>query len=67
MTAMQKLEARFVEKGINVGIERGIEKGRQSTMLEMAKNMLHQLHLSIDLVQKATGMNRKDLERLSSH
>jgi predicted transposase/invertase (TIGR01784 family) len=52
MTAARQLERR--------GMERGIEKGRQ----EVARNMLVKLRLDIDTVQKATELNKEELQKI---
>ena len=52
MRAVQQLE------------ERGEERGRQTRNLEIAKKMLRQLHLGVEVVQQATGLSRQEIARL---
>ena len=40
------------------------QQGRQVKALDIAKNMLFQLHLGMDVVQKATGLTGKELKNL---
>ncbi|XWN34762.1 MAG: Rpn family recombination-promoting nuclease/putative transposase [Roseivirga sp.] len=42
------------------------QEGMQIRSLEIAKNMLWQLHLGMDVVQKATGLSREELERIKT-
>ncbi|MEL6152755.1 MAG: hypothetical protein AAFQ78_01890 [Bacteroidota bacterium] len=40
-------------------------KGFCTKAFDIAKNMLHQLHMGIDKVQQATGLSRIELERIA--
>ena len=40
------------------------QEGRQEEKLGIARNMLHQLHLGVDVVQQATGLSKQELARL---
>ena len=40
------------------------QQGMQTKSLEIAKNMLRQLHLGIEVVQQVTGLSRQELDRL---
>ena len=42
----------------------GRQQGMQTKSLEIARNMLHQLHLGIEVVQQVTGLSRQELDRL---
>ena len=53
-----------VRQGIEQGVQQGIEQGVQQEKLGIARNMLHQLHLGIEVVQQATGLSRQELARL---
>ena len=53
-----------VRQGIEQGVRQGIEQGVQQEKLGIARNMLHQLHLGIEVVQQATGLSRQELARL---
>jgi predicted transposase YdaD len=44
--------------------QEGRQEGRQIRNLEMAKNMLFELHLGEDIVQKATGLSREEVSKL---
>ena len=46
------------------GKEEGMQKGMQQEKVEIAKNMLCNLHLDIDVVQKATGLASEALRKL---
>ena len=54
-----------VQQGVQQGIQQGVQQGRQEGMqtrsLEIAKNMLHQLGLDIEVVEQATGLSRQEL------
>ena len=52
------------EKLIQQGIQQGVQQGIQTRSLEIAKNMLLNLHLGMDVVQKATGLSSKELKKL---
>ena len=52
------------EKGREEGRKEGRKEGIEQEKLEIARNMLHQLHLSVDVVQKATGLSKQELARL---
>ena len=43
-----------------------MQKGMKTKAMEIAENMLFQLHLGIEEVKKATGLSRKALERLQA-
>ena len=45
-------------------IQEGRQEGRQEEKLGIARNMLHQLHLGLEVVQQATGLSRQELARL---
>ena len=45
-------------------IQEGVQQGVQQEKLGIARNMLHQLHLGIEVVQQATGLSRQELARL---
>ena len=51
-------------EGMQQGMQQGIQQGMQARSLEIARNMLHQLHLGIEVVQQATGLSRQELARL---
>ena len=44
--------------------QEGIQEGIQQEKLGIARNMLHQLHLGVDVVQQATGLSKQELARL---
>ena len=46
------------------GVQQGIQQGMQCRDLEIARQMLLHLHLSMDVTQKATGLSREVLEKL---
>ncbi|MEL6413291.1 MAG: Rpn family recombination-promoting nuclease/putative transposase, partial [Bacteroidota bacterium] len=46
------------------GIQQGMQQGMQSKALDVARNMLHQLHLGIEAIQQVTGLSKKEIEAL---
>ena len=54
---------RGMEKGMEKGMEIGIEKGIEKSRIEVAKNLLQE-GLRFDVIMKATGLTREELERL---
>lgn len=42
-----------------------MQQGLQQGILQVAENMLRQLHIGIDKVQQATGLSRGELERIA--
>ena len=56
MSAAQRL--------IDRGIQQGMQQGMQTEKLTIAKNMLFQLQLDVDTVQKATELDKMTLEKL---
>ena len=56
MRAVQQIEAR--------GEARGRQEGMQTRNLEIAKTMLRQLHLGVEVVEQATGLSRQEIARL---
>ncbi|MEL6152621.1 MAG: Rpn family recombination-promoting nuclease/putative transposase [Bacteroidota bacterium] len=53
MTAAQQLR----QEGMQQGMQQGIQT--------VARNMLHQLHLGIEVVQQATGLSKAEIARLT--
>ena len=47
-------------------MQKGIQQGMQQEKVEIAKNMLFNLHLDIDVVQKATGLSSEALRKLQT-
>ena len=74
MTAAQQLRQEGIQQGIQQGMEQGIQQGMEQGIqqgirdrnLEIASNMLLQLHLDIDTVQKATSLSREELEEIQA-
>ena len=52
------------EKGLKKGRQEGEQKGIETRNLEIAKAMLLNLHLGMDIVQKATGLSKEELNKL---
>lgn len=46
------------------GIQQGMQQGIQTRNLEIARNMLFELHLDVETVSKATGLTKKELKKL---
>ena len=55
-----------IQQGMQKGMQQGMQKGMQTKSLEIAKNMLFNLHLDIDVVQKATGLSSEALRKLQA-
>ncbi|MCG8339956.1 MAG: Rpn family recombination-promoting nuclease/putative transposase, partial [Cytophagales bacterium] len=66
--ALAEQEAENLEMKYTKGFEKGRAEGKAEEMktrsLEIAKNMLLNLHLGIDVVQKATGLSTEELKKL---
>ena len=66
--AEEKGEARGIQQGMQEGIQKGIQEGmqqgKQAEKIEIARNMLLELKLGLDIVQKATGLSKEELEKL---
>lgn len=54
MSTIEQLEAKYVKKGINIGVEKGEEKKIKETILNM-----HQLGFDLETIQKVV---KKDLD-----
>ena len=61
---MESIAQEYIDRGIEQGIEQGMERGKQEEKLGIARNMLHQLKLGLEIVQQATGLSRQELARL---
>jgi len=56
MTAAQQLGEKYEQ--------RGIQQGMQIKALEIAENMLSELHLDVETVAQATGLSREELIKI---
>ena len=54
------------EEALQEGIQQGMQQGMQTRNLEIAKNMLLNLHLGMEVVEKATGLSRAELKKLQA-
>jgi len=63
MTIAQQLEQRGREQGIELGEQRGIEKGRKEEALRIARTML-QNGLDRSTVMSMTGLTEADLAQI---
>ena len=63
---LQKNAAPKTKEKIMSAAQRLIQQGMQQEKLEIAKNMLFQLHLGMDIVQKATSLSREELEQIQA-
>jgi len=52
------------EKGLKKGLKEGEQRGMEQEKLEIAKNMLFNLHLGLEVVQQATGLSQEELMKL---
>ncbi len=57
---MRSIAQKYREEGKYEGIELGMKKG----IKKVAEDMLFKLHFDLDTVQKATGLNKEDLQRI---
>ena len=68
MTYAQQLRQEGMQQGMQQGMQEGMQQGMQQGMqtrnLEIAKEMLLNLHLGMDIVQKATGLSKEELNKL---
>ena len=51
------------EEGLEQGLEQGEEKGRNEQKIEIARNLLN-MCISVEQIEKATGLSRKEIEKL---
>ena len=56
LTTRQRIEKR--------GIEQGMREGEHNKALAIARHMLFQLQLGLDVVAKTTGLSKEELEQL---
>ncbi len=72
MSIAQRLRTEGREEGIQKGIQKGRQEGREegkkegmhTRTLDIARNMLHNLKLGIDVIQQATGLSKTAISRL---
>jgi len=62
-TAKEVWQEEAREEGIGMGLTQGLEKGREEEREEIARNALAQ-GLSVEMVQKITGLSPDEIERL---
>ena len=63
---MQQGMQKGIQQGIQKGIQQGIQKGIQQGIQNVAKNILQQLKLGIDVVKQATGLSDRELRQLAN-
>ena len=54
------------QEGIQEGMQQGRQEGMHTKSLEIAKNMLYELHLDTKAVSKATGLSQAELMKLQA-
>ena len=54
-----------IQQGKKEGIQQGKQEGKKEGIFTVAKNMLHNLHMGMDVVQQATGLSRQELAVLA--
>ena len=64
--AMQQGMQKGMQQGREEGMQEGMQAGMQTRSLEIAKNMLLNLHLGMEVVQEATGLSREELNQLQA-
>ena len=62
-TRLKGAKQEGIEEGIQQGIKQGIEQGFQRRNMEIAKNLLSQ-NVDIDVIMKATGLTKEEIEKL---
>ena len=62
----REVEESVMQQGMQQGIQQGMQQGMQQEKLGIAKNMLLDLHLGMDVVQKVTGLSREKLKQLQA-
>ncbi len=63
MTIAQQLEQKGIEKGIQIGREKGHSEGERDATLKIARTML-QNGLDRDTVMKMTGLTDEELSKI---
>ena len=63
---MQKGIQQGMQQGVQQGIQQGVQRGMHAKSLEIAKNMLYELHLDTQAVSKATGLSQAELMKLQA-
>ncbi len=56
MSIRQTLREKFLREGM--------QQGEHNKALAIARNMLFQLHLGLDVIEKTTGLSKEELEQL---
>ena len=64
MTYGERLQQRGMQQGMQRGMQQGMQRGMQQGIQTVAQNMLQQLHLSPEVVQQATGLDREAIAKL---
>ena len=68
LSIRQQIKKEGIQEGINQGIQEGISQGRQEGerlgLRKIARQMLFQLHMGMDVIQRATGLSVEELEQL---
>ena len=62
---MASLAESYQQDYMQQGIQQGMQQGRQEERAQIAQNMLHQLHLSPEVVAKTTGLPQEEVTKLS--
>ena len=66
LQSMMKAETEHAqEKGIQIGIKQGIEKGARSTQLSICRKMLEK-HMDPEAIQEMTGLSLEDIHKVQS-
>ena len=66
MSYSDQLRQEGIQQGVQQGVQQGIQQGVQTRSLEIARNMLFNLHLDLEVIQKATGLSREELSKLQA-
>ena len=66
MTYGDELREEGKQEGMTIGEEKGRQEGRQEEKYAVARNMLCNLRLGIDVITKATGLSTREVIRLAS-
>ena len=60
----RKIQNSLISEAEERGIEKGLEQGRNTRNIEIAKNLLS-MNMPIDGVMKATGLSKEEIEKIN--
>lgn len=57
---MSTIAEKWIEEGVKIGVEKGMEKAKLETARELVKN-----GVDIDVIARSTGLSRGEIEELA--